>query len=514
MDERIILFVSPSTDFGKLVYDSITHNEAGRVKTSSSIKEVVDFANNNKQLDFAFLDLEMGIEKVTDCMNLLRDKYAFIKLILISKENPSIVAAHLEPWIWLKKPFMEDDLLKLLGNPMTFYQSEVIEGEFRDTESSGMPAWAENKEALQANLVGALNNVDVERAFVYCKQGVIARTNDIQDIDINEIPWHLYRTDNNFNKGEIIKPVTLSSGRYILHGMVLVVGVILAILYDESIPVKIARNQTLYIVTKITQPQLEKNSKLALPERFIQKEDEPVPAITMASVEDKPNRTVKLQVHMARKFKRASAMDIEQTQLNPLTSKPKDEEKVNYYQMDEGTDYKDPGLKSSNEPAKGDAGIRRITESTNLPDMSVEKKIHYSCALIPRIKSTPIVNDLAGILNDEIPNIFLAYGWKLEKLLISRDYMEWTAYLPANISLSDHIQIVRQMSSKIVLNNFTRFSRDGLITDFWAPGYMLEAGSEPIPLADIQKFILSNREEYYPDPRVYKVNEQYYEQHL
>jgi len=56
--------------------------------------------------------------------NLLRDKYAFIKLILISKENPSIVAAHLEPWIWLKKPFMEDDLLKLLGNPLTFTRAK------------------------------------------------------------------------------------------------------------------------------------------------------------------------------------------------------------------------------------------------------------------------------------------------------------------------------------------------------------------------------------------------------
>jgi hypothetical protein len=45
---------------------------------------------------------------------------------------------------------------------------------------------------------------------------------------------------------------------------------------------------------------------------------------------------------------------------------------------------------------------------------------------------------------------------------------------------------------------------DGMITDFWAPGYFLGSGNQKISDRDIAEFIYVNRQHYYPGDGINK----------
>jgi REP element-mobilizing transposase RayT len=126
-------------------------------------------------------------------------------------------------------------------------------------------------------------------------------------------------------------------------------------------------------------------------------------------------------------------------------------------------------------------------------------RLYYSCVLIPRFKTHSLDNDLARFLNEQIPIICFAKGWRLEYLQIEKDYLQWIALLQPTVAPVTHIRTVRKESSTLILGNFVRMREGGLITDFWAPGYLLEPGNMKIPKADIFEFIQMNRQEYYPE---------------
>jgi hypothetical protein len=126
-------------------------------------------------------------------------------------------------------------------------------------------------------------------------------------------------------------------------------------------------------------------------------------------------------------------------------------------------------------------------------------QLYYSCLLIPRFKSHFITNDLARFLDEEIPSIFQANGWRLELLKNDELYMMWIALIPPTVAPTAHIKTIRKESSKLILQNFVKYSRDGMIADFWAPGYLLEPGNQKISDRDITEFIQANRRQYYPD---------------
>jgi hypothetical protein len=125
-------------------------------------------------------------------------------------------------------------------------------------------------------------------------------------------------------------------------------------------------------------------------------------------------------------------------------------------------------------------------------------QLYYSCLLIPRFRSQLISCDLAKLLAEEMESIFLANGWRLESLIIDKHFMMWITLIPPTVAPTYHIKTIRMESSKLILQNFIKLSRDGIVNDFWAPGYFLESGNQRISDRDIEGFIQANRQQYYP----------------
>ena len=98
-----------------------------------------------------------------------------------------------------------------------------------------------------------------------------------------------------------------------------------------------------------------------------------------------------------------------------------------------------------------------------------------------------------------MPNIFLAYGRRLEKLIIEPYYLEWLVGIPPTLAPASHVKVIRKQSSKLILSNFTGLNKNELLQDFWAPGYLVGSGRDLLPAEVILEFIRINRWQHYPD---------------
>jgi REP element-mobilizing transposase RayT len=131
--------------------------------------------------------------------------------------------------------------------------------------------------------------------------------------------------------------------------------------------------------------------------------------------------------------------------------------------------------------------------------------VYYTCLLIPRLKSQSLDGDITDFLKETLPELFLANGWRLEAMDIGPSFLQWMVRIPPTIAPDDHINNIRNQSSRKILGNFTRLNRDELLKDFWAPGYLLGTGKSLFGAEDIIEFIRLNRNHYYPEDGVYNI---------
>jgi len=97
-------------------------------------------------------------------------------------------------------------------------------------------------------------------------------------------------------------------------------------------------------------------------------------------------------------------------------------------------------------------------------------------------------------LGEWIPQICIAYGWRLEYISVRPDYLQWIVSVPPATSPAYLMRMLRQHTSEKIFNEFARFKNDNPSGDFWAPGYLIMGGSQPAPAQLIRDFITQTRQ--------------------
>lgn len=556
MVDKTVLIVTPFSDFGELVSQSVRKNNAWIVNSVSTIKALTNSIYNNNFLDYALLDMELGFEKVRKSAFIIRDKFPGTEIILISKKDPPEEAEVLRPWRLLSKPFVENDLLEIFKISSDFQNEHVIDGEFSYFEKE-IPDWAKDKNVIMNILQSTITTLDVQEAIIYADNTVLAHTINIQGDDIKNCSSIIYKYMEENGRGELIKQIQLNSNSYLLHVTILAVGIILALLYNPDTSYKAIRYQSRFLSTRIINPQLSSNESPSLPESILttmgeRSSNHQIEEKTVKDLNNTPART--LHPRHAMKFRRMKILEVDQgeeidrletpmdfhdeMELAEAESTPSEMDSAELeslwtssipepdpmvsstylvshasipgpgHESEKGTkiEFSTPRnqkIKPSGPASNDNVEAEKVRNPTHLHGQGLVQ-LNFACLLIPRIRTYFIKSDLARYIYEEIPSIFLAYGWRLDALIIDRQYMQWIAMIPSTIAPSNHINIVRKESTKMILGNFTRLSKDGLITDFWAPGFLLESGKLPISDRDISEFIQSNRQQYYPDEKIFQ----------
>ncbi|PWH12367.1 MAG: hypothetical protein DDG60_13500 [Anaerolineae bacterium] len=120
--------------------------------------------------------------------------------------------------------------------------------------------------------------------------------------------------------------------------------------------------------------------------------------------------------------------------------------------------------------------------------------LSYACLLVPRFDTHHLVGDLADRLNEWVPQVCIAFGWRLEHIAVRPDYLQWVVRVPPSTAPGHVMRVVRQQTSDRLFNEFPRFKKDNPSGDFWAPGYLIMGSSQPHPQHLVRNFIKQTRE--------------------
>ncbi|MDX1378337.1 MAG: IS200/IS605 family transposase, partial [Anaerolineales bacterium] len=117
----------------------------------------------------------------------------------------------------------------------------------------------------------------------------------------------------------------------------------------------------------------------------------------------------------------------------------------------------------------------------------------YACLLIPRFTSHYLTGDISDRLSEWLPDICIAFGWRLEYLAVRPEYVQWVLNVPPATSPGYLMRIMRQQTSEKIFNEFPRLTRENPSGDFWAPGYLIMGGTQPHPPALVKNYIKETR---------------------
>jgi REP element-mobilizing transposase RayT len=118
----------------------------------------------------------------------------------------------------------------------------------------------------------------------------------------------------------------------------------------------------------------------------------------------------------------------------------------------------------------------------------------YACMLVPRFSSHYLTGDLSEGLNEWLPNISVAFGWRLEFMATRPEYLQWVANVQPNTSPGYLMRIMRQQTSEKIFTHLPRYKKENPSGDFWAPGYLIMGGTQPHPPQLVRDYIRQTRQ--------------------
>jgi REP element-mobilizing transposase RayT len=117
----------------------------------------------------------------------------------------------------------------------------------------------------------------------------------------------------------------------------------------------------------------------------------------------------------------------------------------------------------------------------------------YACLLVPRFSSHYLTGDMADRVSEWLPQICIAFGWRLEYLAVRPEYVQWVLNVPPATSPGYLMRIMRQQTSEKIFTEFPRLKKENPSGDFWAPGYLIMGGTQPHPPQLVKDYIKQTR---------------------
>jgi REP element-mobilizing transposase RayT/CheY-like chemotaxis protein len=537
MSQRQILIETPYADFGDIVSQSLGKEASCDVKVATSVTEAINHIRKSKNLNYALLDMDMGVEKILEQGFRLRNTFPTISLILISKKYPPAEMEDLRPWKFLRKPFIQRELMALVrdANYINHQQPEYIDLNACEVVEDNAPAWYMDEILATKNLVAATSNLVVQEAILVSNTNILAHSGELPREAVEECSRLVRKYWGENGTGELIKPVRLNttSKDHLLSVTLVAVGIILALSFDAETPFDILRSQTRYLTNVLKNPRLSLPEVHILPknpETQVVKRPEhpgslefyaddfdvskpassnPVPALQgnqLGETQEEPaSRQVsteldpywnpdfgELRVTHPVSTVKEPKVELESPTTWTKSPQPKEE---NYYTQTAFVIQEDPPVETNS--AVNVTG--ELLRCSFTPTDSSRFDVYYACLLVPRLNTHFLDGDIANYLKEELPKIFMAYGWRLEELIINQSYLQWVVRIPPTIAPAAHIKVIMRESSRIILSNFARLSQNEFLREFWSPGYLLGGGRSLIPQTEIAEFIKFNRRQYYTE---------------
>ncbi|MBI1854843.1 MAG: IS200/IS605 family transposase [Chloroflexi bacterium] len=533
-----LLVVTPSPNFGEMISRSLQDADSYRVHVVSNKAAAVVRADE-QGCKMAFLDLNLGEQWVEEIGQSLRTIIPGIQLFVLADNETPPALDVIRPWTLVCKPFHFPDILKSIAFPNTAPKT---------TPAQTLP-WLNDVSKAAQHLTRITLESSSQAALITRGSELWAYAGQLSQAAAKEIAQTLAKNWSAQKGSDLLRFVRLESTKaeHMLYATELAEDALLAMVFDAETPFSTIRSQAGQLVTSLSENE-SKEQKTEKPAGPKTSKTEPIlaasemddedsdgidiPAISeiltdIPSPDPKPAAKVPPQVD----DKPAPLPDFSRPPVEP------GETRRSIFSRESSTPVPLKDLLLADQPANTDQTLPSQSQSLENLEVTAPSKsqprpqtpvqrpmpgelddtrphsinevagrivlepvsagvyqLTYACLLVPRFTSHYLTGDIADQISAWLPNICIAFGWRLEHLAVRPEYLQWVVNVPPATSPGYLMRIMRQQTSEKVFGEFPRLKKENPSGDFWAPGYLIMGGTQPHPPQLVKDYIKQIRQ--------------------
>lgn len=532
-----ILLVTADANFARVLLHGL-EQEGHRVHVVKGKGEAVVRADEGN-CSLAFLDLDLGEQAVAEIGRALRTLNPGLKLVLFTDADTPPALDSLRPWTLQRKPYYLPEILTMLNQDSTPL-SRPTSTHARPVQM-GDPAlpWLSDETRAAQHLTRLTLESAAQAALITRGNQLWAYAGGLSQNAANELAMTVTRHWDGQKGSDLLRFVRLEATKaeHMLYATRLADDVVLALVFDAETPFSTIRSQAGKLADSLsfaeaeaeaeTPPVMQSQAPASYdaPTQFYEEGEEDIPLISDI-LSDVPPPTPEPGVYpmpeeqigtrpstpaRADQYSRESSPAIRVDQL--LVSNQNLEETVEHVAHDFDATMPSQSRPRPQTPVRkpmpGELDETRPHSITEVASRVMLEPISpglynltYACLLVPRFSSHYLTGDISDRISEWLPQICIAFGWRLEYLAVRPEYVQWMVNVPPSTSPGYLMRIVRQQTSEKIFAEFTRLRRENPSGDFWAPGYLIMGGTQPHPPQLVKDYIKQTRtRQGYSEPR-------------
>lgn len=530
-----LLVVTPSMSVGDSIRRALEETEIYRVQVVNNKAAAVVRANE-EGIPLAMIDLALGDQWVEDIGNSLRTIRPGINLVILCDDNQDPPAFDsLRPWILVRKPFDISDFMNAINRP------QAAPG----TDTPTYP-WLNDVTKAAQHLTRLTLESSAQAALITRNNEMWAYAGGLPQDAAKEVAHTVSRNWDGQKGSDLLRFIRLETTKaeHMLYATRLESDVVLALVFDAETPFSTIRSQASRLVSDLGGERTGESQRLNAASQTsgagfdeldfggdqegIQISDilnnVPSPNPEPASKRDLkwPRKKEKFNPNETRVARPLSNATVFNREAGPfvvandpmITDQSQDMAAGSQFKIEE-VDLTTPARQKKVRPETPVAKPVRDTDVTReSPTTEAARKLvleptsaglyhlTYACMLVPRFSSHYLTGDVSDCINEWLPTICIAFGWRLEFLAIRPEYLQWVVNVPPNTSPGYLMRVMRQQTSEKIYSDFPQYKKENPSGDFWAPGYLIMGGTQPHPPQLVRDYIqqIRRRQGHEPPP--------------
>jgi DNA-binding response OmpR family regulator/REP element-mobilizing transposase RayT len=538
-----ILVITPSAGFGELISQVMEETGSYAIALANNAKDAQAFTKKHKPA-VCILDADLEDMPLNELVAVMRETVPDLLVILIPPDEASddILLDDIRADGYLSKPFYLPDLLvtveetvkqsgvkdvnRVSTAPLSRSAPVVVEEE----ETNTAPDWLQDVSLAAQHLTRLSLESSSQASLVTRADQIWAYAGELPQPAAQELAGTVARYFADGGGSDLARFIHLEAtgGEYMLYATGLASDFVLALVFDAEMPFSKMRSQANKLAHALTSEpaevdlvdeevdQLSENEVDPAPPDLSVLSDVPPPIPNDWMPADTPSEERKgfleelLEDDVAQPISAGKNLELETSPAQQVVEMNYEQEVdvavVEEQNLDEGltqvsgTGYEDETVVSDMETAAVDIDATVLSKTSHEDkDLKLEPvspsvyNLTYACVLIPRMPEHHLTGDLAGQVSELVTQLCLAFGWRLEKLSIRPDYLQWMVNVPPSTSPGYLMRIIRQHTARRLFAEIPRLVEDNPSGDFWAPGYLIMSGSDLPPAKLVRDFIKDTR---------------------
>jgi REP element-mobilizing transposase RayT/CheY-like chemotaxis protein len=537
---KSLLIVSADTKFAQVLLHGL-EQEGYRVQITSGKGETVVRADEENS-SLAFLDMDLGYRAVLETGQALRMLNPDIRLVVFSREGTTPMLDELQPWTFSPKPYFLPDVLNMLNNnsnPAPQFSNTPNHREVQ-TSDSALP-WLQDVTRAAQHLTRLTLESSAQAALITRGDNLWAYAGQLSQGAAKELAVAVTRHWDGQRGSDLLRFVRLEATKaeHMLYATRLADDVVLALVFDAETPFSTIRSQAGQLVNRLStqtqevaEPSINQRPLSAAydaPTEYVEDESSqeldipsiadilsdvppprPDPAANPLPSQDQEDFSPTPIPSRSRQYSRESSPAVHN---DLLVSKQNTDQTVEHVVEDIDATMPSRSRPRPETPVRrpmpGELDETRPHSITEVAGRVMLEPISpglynltYACLLVPRFSNHYLTGDMADRVSEWLPQICIAFGWRLEYLAVRPEYVQWVLNVPPATSPGYLMRIIRQQTSEKIFIEFPKLKRENPSGDFWAPGYLIMGGTQPHPPQLVKDYIKQTRtRQGYSQPR-------------